>query len=133
VPGRCTTLRLSTPFEIDSRGKEGLRMPYYLVQVAYTPETWATLVENPQNRIEAVQPTLEQLGGTIYGAWVAFGEYDVVAIFELPDNVRQAAISMAIVAGGATKAVKTTPLLTWEEGIEAMRMAADTVYRPPSR
>ncbi len=108
-------------------------MPYYLVQVAYTPEAWATLIENPQNRMEAVQPAIEQLGGTVHGAWIAFGDYDVVALFELPDNVRQAAVSMAFAAGGATKAVKTTPLMTWDEGIEAMRTAAESVYRPPSR
>ncbi len=108
-------------------------MPYYLVQLSYTNEAWATLVENPQNRIEAVRPAIEQLGGALHDAWISFGEYDVVAIFEMPDNVRQAAISMAFVAAGAAKAVKTTPLMTWEEGVEAMRTAAETVYRPPSR
>ncbi len=106
-------------------------MAYYLVQVAYTSEAWAGLIENPQNRVEAVQPTIERLGGTMHGAWLAFGEYDVVTILELPDNVRAAAISMAFSAGGATKAVKTTPLMTWEEGIEPMRTAADTAYQPP--
>jgi uncharacterized protein with GYD domain len=64
---------------------------------------------------------------------LAFGDYDVVAVFEMPENVRQAAVSMAFAAGGAVKAVKTTPMMTWEEGLEAMRTAAETVYRPPSR
>ncbi len=64
--------------------------------------------------------------------WFAFGDYDLVIICNLPDNASIAAISMAISAGDAVKAVKTTPLMTMEEGIEAMKMATVTVYQPPS-
>jgi hypothetical protein len=38
---------------------------------------------------------------------------------------------MAASAGGAVKATKTTPLMTMEEGIEAMRKAGTAGYRPP--
>ncbi|TML57805.1 MAG: GYD domain-containing protein, partial [Actinobacteria bacterium] len=31
-------------------------MPHYLLQVAYTPEAWANMVKNPQNREDAVSP-----------------------------------------------------------------------------
>jgi uncharacterized protein with GYD domain len=107
-------------------------MAYYLVQVAYTPEACANLVKNPQNRTEAVRPVVEKLGGKMEGAWLAFGEYDVVLIARMPDNVSAAAFAMAASAGGALKACKTTPLLTVEEGVEAMRKAAGAGYRPPS-
>lgn len=90
------------------------------------------MVKNPQNRIEAVRPVIEKLGGSIEGAWLAFGEYDVVAIFQLPDNVSAAAFSVAASVGGAVKAIKTTPLLTWDEGADAMRKVGEIGYRPPS-
>ena len=45
-------------------------------------------------------------------------------ICEMPDNVSAAALSMAISAGGAVKAVKTTALMTFEDGIEALSPAA---------
>ena len=106
-------------------------MAHYLLQVTYAPEAWAALVDEPQSRTEAVQPAVEQLGGTVHSTWLAFGEYDVISILELPDNVRAAAISMAISAGGVVKAIKTTPLMTWEEGVEAMREAAQAAYQPP--
>ena len=35
-------------------------------------------------------------------------------------------------AGGAVRAVKTTPLMTTEEAMEAMRKASGVGYRPPS-
>ncbi len=107
-------------------------MAYYLLQATYTPEAWATMVKNPQNRIEAARAAVERLGGTIQGAWLAFGEYDVVAIFQVPDNVSAAAISIAYSAGGSVKAIKTTPLMTWEEGVEAMMKAGGMGYRPPA-
>jgi uncharacterized protein with GYD domain len=106
-------------------------MAHYLLEVTYAPEAWAALVDEPQNRAEAVQQAVEQLGGSVHSTWLAFGEYDVITIFELPDNVQAAAISMAISAGGGVKAIKTTPLMTWEQGVEAMRTAARAAYQPP--
>jgi len=104
-------------------------MPYFLEQVAYTSEGWGALVKNPQNRIEAVRPAIEKLGGKIESAWFAFGEYDVVLIIQMPDNVNAAAIAIAFAAGGACKSVKTTPLITIAEGVEAMKKAATAGYR----
>ena|SRR5713101_6280833 len=106
-------------------------MAFYLVEVAYTAEAWANLLKTPQNRLEAVQPVAERLGGRIDAAWMAFGEYDAVLIIQMPDNVSAAAFSMAISAGRAVKASKTTPLMTLEGGMEAMRKAAAAGYRPP--
>jgi uncharacterized protein with GYD domain len=108
-------------------------MAHYLIEVAYTGEAWAAQVSNPQNRIEAIRPVIERLGGRIEGAYYAFGEYDVVGIMEMPDNVSAAAFSLAASAGGAVRAIKTIPLMTIEEGIEAMRKAAGAGYRPPGR
>jgi uncharacterized protein with GYD domain len=106
-------------------------MAKYLFQATYTSEAWAAQVHNPQNRVEALRPVIEGLGGRIESAYFAFGEYDAVVIFDMPDNVSMAAFSLAAAAGGAVKAVKTTPLMTIEEGIEAMRRASGTGYRPP--
>jgi uncharacterized protein with GYD domain len=107
-------------------------MPYYLIQVAYTSKGFAALVKNPQNRMDSIRPVFESLGGKLQGMWFAFGDYDIVIICQLPDNASVAAISMAISAGDAVKAVKTTTLMTMEEGIEAMKKATYTVYQPPS-
>ena len=50
-------------------------MPSYLIQAAYTPDAWAALVNQPQNRLEAVRPVVEKLGGKFEHVWLAFGEY----------------------------------------------------------
>jgi uncharacterized protein with GYD domain len=105
-------------------------MSLYLAQVAYTPEAWRALVRNPQDRFEAVRPAVEKLGGKLVSAWFAFGDYDIVAVTDMPSNVAAAAISIVFAAGGACKAVKTTPLLTTAEALEALKAAGTSGYRP---
>jgi uncharacterized protein with GYD domain len=112
-------------------GKREITMAYYALQAAYSSLGWAALVKNPHSRIEAVKPVVERLGGKIVNGWLSFGEFDVLVICELPDNVGASALSMAISAGGAVKSVKTTPLLTFEEGIAALQKAKDAEYAPP--
>ena len=46
-----------------------------------------------------------------------------VVILEMPDNVSAAAFAMAIAAGGACHRVKTTPLLSVDEDMTAMKKA----------
>lgn len=106
-------------------------MPYYMLQAAYTPSAWATMVKNPQNRLDAVRPAVEKLGGKIEGGWLAFGEYDVVLICQMPNNISAAALSMAGAAGGAIKDLQTTPLMTIDEALEAMKKASGVGYSPP--
>ena len=105
-------------------------MPHYLIQVAYTSEGIAALVREPQDRIEKVRPAVESLGGSIESGYYAFGEYDIILVVEMPDNVQAAAMALAVGAGGACSAYRTTVLLTAEEAMEAMTTAAESVYRP---
>ena len=105
-------------------------MPHYLQQVAYSREGWEAVVANPQNRIEAVRPVIEKLGGKIESAWFSFGDYDIVVITEMPDNVTAAGLAMAFAAGGACKSVQTTPLISPEEAIQALKKAKECGYRP---
>jgi len=102
----------------------------YLVQVAYTPEALSALIANPQNRIEAIRKSIEKLGGKAGASWLSFGDYDSLTIVEMPDNVSAAAFALAIAAGGSLKAVKTTPLLSMEEALSAMKKAGTSGYKP---
>jgi uncharacterized protein with GYD domain len=105
-------------------------VPHYLLQAAYTPDAWQSMVKNPHNRIEAVRPAIEQLGGKLIGGWAAFGDYDTILIAELPTSVDAAALAIAAAAGGSCRAVKTTPLLTAQEAVEAAKRASTSGYKP---
>jgi len=105
-------------------------MQHYLFQGSYSTEGWEALVKNPQNRFEAIRPAVEKLDGKVEHGWLAFGEHDIVAILQMPDNVSVAALVIAFSAGGSLNNTKTTPLLSAEEAVEAMKKAASCGYRP---
>ncbi len=107
-------------------------MAQYLIQVAYTADAMAALVNTPQDRIAMVGKAIKKLGGKVVNGWMCLGDYDTALIAHLPDNVAAAAFSLAIGSGGACKSVKTTPLLSLEEGIAAMKAAGTLGYKPPS-
>ena len=116
----------SPPF---TEGKEK-DMPSYLVQVAYTSEATAALLKKPHDRASVVSKAVEKLGGSLKGAWLCFGDHDTVVVVDMPDNVSAGAFALAISAGGSCKTVKTTPLMSVEEGIAAMKKAGSSGYKP---
>lgn len=106
-------------------------MALYLTRFSYAPETWARLSSNPEDRREAARTYIESVGGKLHGFWYAFGEYDGYNLWEAPDNVSMAAVAIAIGGGGALSKFETTPLLTVEETLEALRRAPTVGYRTP--
>jgi len=106
-------------------------MPLYMYQLSYTPEAVAALIGKPQDRIEAVRPAIEALGGKLVAAGYPFGEYDAVVLYEVPDDTSAAAFALAIAARGAAKSAQTTRLLSGQEWIESLRKAQGSQYHPP--
>ena len=106
-------------------------MPLYLTRFSYTPETWARLIEKPEDRRAAAQEYIESVGGKLHGFWYAFGEHDAYNLWEAPDNVSMAAVALAITAGGALSSLETTVLLTVDETLDALRKVEKVKYRAP--
>lgn len=106
-------------------------MAMYLTRFSYTPETWARMIGNPEDRRVAASSYIESVGGKLHGFWYAFGEHDGVTLWEAPDNAAMAAVALAIGAGGALSACETTVLLTVEETMAALGKANTVRYRPP--
>ena len=101
-------------------------MPKYLVEGSYADQGTADLIANPEDCVAAVRFAAEALGGSVELLYFAFGDVDVVAIFDMPDDVSMTALSMAASSGGALKSLKTTVLMTNEDGMEAMRQAGES-------
>ena len=110
-------------------------MQYYMAQASYSNDSIAAMVKKPEDRATAVRAVAEKFGGKLHGFYHCFGDYDVVVIFEVPDNVTMAAISMAVAASGALKTFKTTVLIPSNDAVRAMRKAGEIAkaYRPPGR
>lgn len=106
-------------------------MSKYLYQAAYTDAGLDGLLkEGGSKRREAVELAAKSLGGTLEAFYYAFGDSDVFAIIDLPDNVSASAFSLLVTAAGGAR-VKTTVLITPEEVDEATKKTLK--YRPPGK
>src|SRR5262245_53697768 len=106
-------------------------MPYFMTQVCYSQASVKAMTDNPQDRAAIIKKIVEEAGGKMHSMFYSFGEFDVVLIEEWPDAKSAAALSMAVGGTGAISRIVTTPLLTPEEGLEAMRAAKSIAYTPP--
>jgi uncharacterized protein with GYD domain len=106
-------------------------MPKYLFQASYTQEGLKGLLKDGgSNRREAVEQAVKSLGGTLEAFYYAFGDTDVFAIADLPDNVSSTSFCLTINSAG-TATIKTTVLISPQEVDQAAKKSVD--YRPPGR
>src|SRR3954451_986564 len=68
----------------------GATMPMYLTRFRYTPETWAMMIADPEDRRTAAQAYIESVGGRMHGFWYAFGEHDGRGSRDAPNTVSMA-------------------------------------------
>jgi uncharacterized protein with GYD domain len=106
-------------------------MAKYLVEARYTAEGAKGLArEGGTGRRAAAAKAVEGLGGKIEAFYYAFGDVDAYVIFDVPDNVSAAALSLAVGQSGGIN-TKTVVLMTPEEMDQAGKKAVD--FRPPGR
>jgi uncharacterized protein with GYD domain len=105
-------------------------MALYIYQAAYTAESVAAQIKEPHDRIEAVRPAIEGLGGKLIAGGYPFGEYDVLVLVDAPDETVMASIALTVAAGGAVRQAKTTRLLSGQEWVDSLRRAQGSQYQP---
>lgn len=69
-------------------------MQTYISLVTFTPHGLQTMKENGVERADTVKKNAQALGGRLIQAYYCLGEYDVVAVWEFPDN--QTAMKAAV-------------------------------------
>ena len=105
-------------------------MALYLYRASYSSETLTALIKDPHDRIEVLRPSLEKMGVKILAGGYPFGQFDVLVIYEAPDDTTAASVSIAIGAGGAIKSSETMRLLTGQEWIESLQKTREWDYQP---
>ena len=109
----------------------GVAMPKYLLQVSYTLDgVKGVVAKGGSARKAAAQAAAESVGGTLESLYFAFGDTDVFAVADLPDNAAAAALALSVTAAGGA-AVRTVVLLTPDEIDGATNQKVE--YTPPGR
>ena len=94
-------------------------MPHYVTLMRWTSQGVAGLPAWRQ-RVEEGQRVIEDAGGQLIGVYVTLGRYDVVEIFEAPDDDTAAEILMKLQRHGAEH-TETLRAFTREEAEEIIR------------
>ena len=108
-------------------------MSHFMIRWQFTDTSAKALVSKPHDRTGAAKALVEGFGGKLHSYYLAFGEYDGIAICEFPDNTAATACSMSAAATGGFSRFETTTLLTAQEAEAAMKQAnkTKTGYKPP--
>lgn len=106
-------------------------MALYLIQASYSAGAYAAMVKTPQDRSAVVRSLLERAGGKLHGFWLAFAEFDVVAIAIAAALTLSGTSAMAIGASGSMSSYRTIPLFSAEDAVLAMKKAGEVAYQPP--
>ncbi len=104
-------------------------MAKFLMQGSFTQDGAKGLAkEGGSKRRQAVEKFFASVGGKLEAFYFAFGETDIFAIVDFPDNVSATAISLTGNATGAIH-VRATVLITPEEMDQAAQKSQG--LRPP--
>jgi uncharacterized protein with GYD domain len=102
-----------------------------MLQFTYTSEAWAALAKKPADRRPGISDLVQKAGGKFVDLYYHYGEYDGFSIVEAPDDIACTATTIAAVAAGHLKNVRTTRLMTVEETMQAMKKAGTMSYQAP--
>src|SRR5215467_4270671 len=104
-------------------------MSKYMISANYTAEGMAGVrAAGAKSRVDAVSTMLDAMGGSLESFHFAFGDTDVFAIVDVPDDESAAAVAIAINSSGAVN-TSTTKLLTVDQIDEALRRTVN--YQAP--
>ena len=106
----------------------GISMALYMYQASYTAKSMAAQLKDPQDPAEVIKATLQDLGAKVLVAAFPFGEYDLLIVYEAPDDMTAASVAMAVAAADEVKSGKTTRLLSGQEWLESLRKR--TIVKP---
>ena len=106
-------------------------MAKYMALFNFTSEAIRRFVANPSDRAAAVQGLVESNQGSLECYYWMFGQYDGMAVIEMPDAHTTAAISLAITSSGAFTHFETHELIEASDLIAIANRARDIVYQPP--
>jgi uncharacterized protein with GYD domain len=96
-------------------------MPTYVMLANYT-EQGAQKVKDSPRRVDAAKKMLKDAGGEFKAFYLTMGEYDIVALYEAPDDAVAARFTLQLGMQGnvRTKTLKAFPEAAYREIINSL-------------
>jgi uncharacterized protein with GYD domain len=96
-------------------------MPTYVMLANWTDQGLKTIADGPR-RVDAARKTLEDMGGHFRSLFMTMGQYDLVGIYEAPDDAVAARYILLLSQLGN---VRTTSMKAFPE--EAFRQIVNSI------
>jgi len=103
----------------------------YLALFNFGSEAIRRFVASPSDRTAVVKELVHSVGGKLECYYWMFGQYDGMAVFEMPDAETTAATILAIVSSGAFTRFETHELIAVSDLTSIAKRARGIAYQPP--
>jgi uncharacterized protein with GYD domain len=100
-------------------------MPIYITQGRYSRDAVKGMIVRPEDRADAVSRLASKAGGRLIGYYLTFGEFDFMAIMEMPNDTQAAAALLAAAGSGGVTGLRTTVAMSSVEAMGAFAAASD--------
>jgi uncharacterized protein with GYD domain len=97
-------------------------MPTYIALANWTDQGARQIKESPQ-RVELARKTLKEMGGEFRSLYMTMGDYDLVFVYEAPDDAVAARFTLVLGQLGTvrTRTLKAFPEAAYREIINSLR------------
>ncbi len=96
-------------------------MTTYVMLANWTPQGMRNIVDSPR-RLDAARAMLAEMGGKFGNFYMTMGDYDMVAVYEAPDDAVAARFTLALARQGnvETRTLKAFPEQAYREIIASL-------------
>ena len=96
-------------------------MPTYVMLANWTDQGARQVRESPR-RLETAKRSLVEMGGEFKAIWMTMGDYDLIAVYEAPDDAVAARFTLMLGQMGAvrTRTLKAFPEAAYREIIASL-------------
>lgn len=108
-------------------------MTKYLVLFTFKGETLKGLMKKPSDRAAVVGEAARSVGGDLESYYWMLGQYDGLAILDLPDSQAAARLAMTVSSTGAFTHLETHELFSAEQVLEVLKGAGSVQYAAPGQ
>lgn len=108
-------------------------MPKFLTLYTFKGETLKAYMKKPTDRAAIVDEAAKSVGGSLDAYYWMLGQYDGLAILDLPDSAAAARLAMTVSSSGAFTHLETHELFSADQVLHLMQGTKGVDYAAPGQ
>lgn len=108
-------------------------MTKFLVLFTFKGETLKSFMKKPSDRAAVVGEAAQSAGGRLESYYWMLGQYDGLAILDMPDSTAAARLAMTVSSTGAFTHLETHELFSADQVLQLLKGAEGVEYTAPGQ